>query len=67
MKRYQVIGLVALISTAASFAACLTAGDEETAHQTYCENVALWESDPAPELDRIGHPNFKDISCHKDY
>ena len=29
----------------------------------YCEMVQIWESDPRPEADRAGWPNFDNITC----
>ena len=54
---------------AALIAALLYVGtlDREDAEQdqsTYCEMVAIWESDPRPEIDRSGWPPYDStIKC----
>ena len=54
---------------AAMIAALLYVGtlDREDAEQdqsTYCEMVAIWKSDPRPEIDRAGWPPYDStIKC----
>ena len=57
------------LAIAAMIAALLIVGnmDREDAQaqvSLYCEMVAIWESDPRPEIDRAGWPPYNpDINC----
>lgn len=59
----EFLGMAALVS-ALLFVGNLDREDAERDQSTYCEMVAIWESDPRPEIDRAGWPPYNpDINC----
>lgn len=57
--------LVAIIGSMV-LAANLDAADEQSLHQGYCTEVAVWQAEEArgiDPLDRVGHPDFRGIAA----
>lgn len=59
----EFFGMAALIA-ALLYVGTLDREDSQRDESTYCEMVAIWESDPRPEIDRAGWPPYNpDIKC----
>lgn len=59
----EFFGMAALIA-ALLYVSTLDREDAEQDQSTYCEMVAIWESDPRPEIDRAGWPPYDStIKC----
>ena len=53
----EFFGMAAMIA-ALLYVGTLDREDAEQDQSTYCEMVAIWESDPRPEIDRAGWPPY---------
>ena len=50
------------------YALFVTVSDDKVFNDSYCVNVAIWESDADAGInpyDRAGHPNYKEINCEQ--
>ena len=63
-KTLSVAALVVIIGSMV-LAANLDAADEQSLHQGYCTEVAVWQAEEArgiDPLDRVGHPDYRGIA-----
>ena len=59
----EFFGMAALIA-ALLYVSTLDREDDQRDEAIYCEMVAIWESDPRPEIDRAGWPPYDStIKC----
>ncbi|MCC4288479.1 hypothetical protein [Vreelandella aquamarina] len=64
-KTLSVAALVVIIGSMV-LAANLDAADEQSLHQGYCTEVAVWQAEEArgiDPLDRVGHPDYRGIAA----
>ncbi len=64
----RTLSVAALLVIIASMvlAASLDAADEQSLHQGYCTEVAVWQAEEArgiDPLDRVGHPDYRGIAA----